>query len=48
MLLILKEILPYLLYLFKFFECPGGLKSVGPTQSELTQTRREDLKMINF
>ena len=30
-----------------FFECPGGLRSVGPSQSELTR-RREDLKNHQF
>ena len=33
---------------FIFFECPGGLRSVGPTQSELIWTQRKDLKNDQF
>ena len=31
-----------------FFECPGGRKSVGPTQPDLTWTRKEGLKNDQF
>ena len=31
-----------------FFECPGGLRSVGPTQFELIWTNRKDLKNDQF
>ena len=30
-----------------FFECPGGLRSVGPSQSELTRRRRGHFLHIN-